>query len=119
METKVNYLVDTNIWLERLLDQDKSAIVAKFLDTVPLDQLFISDFALHSIGVIMSRLKKLKAAYPCQRHIVIITSKMLAIGENLAHGLMHCASDRYSNRSDACHFFRLRLVETNPASGGF
>ena len=59
METKVRYLVDTNIWLERLLDQDKSEIVSKFLDTVPLDQIFISDFALHSIGVIMSRLKKL------------------------------------------------------------
>lgn len=59
METKVRYLVDTNIWLERLLDQDNSEIVSKFLDTVPLDQIFISDFALHSIGVIMSRLKKL------------------------------------------------------------
>ena len=59
METKVRYLVDTNIWLERLLDQEKSDIVAKFLDTVPLDQIFISDFALHSIGLIMSRLKKL------------------------------------------------------------
>lgn len=59
METKVRYLVDTNIWLERLLDQDKSDIVSKFLDTIPLDQIFISDFALHSIGVIMSRLKRL------------------------------------------------------------
>jgi hypothetical protein len=59
LETKVRYLVDTNIWLERLLDQDKSGIVSKFLSTVSLDQIFISDFALHSIGVIMSRLKKL------------------------------------------------------------
>ena len=59
METKVRYLVDTNIWLERLLDQEKSDIVSKFLDIVPLDQIFISDFALHSIGVIMSRLKKI------------------------------------------------------------
>lgn len=55
----MRYLVDTNIWLERLLDQDKSDIVSKFLDTIPLDQIFISDFALHSIGVIMSRLKRL------------------------------------------------------------
>ena len=59
METKVRYLVDTNIWLERLLDQEKSDSVYRFLDSVPLDQIFISDFALHSIGVIMSRLKKL------------------------------------------------------------
>jgi uncharacterized protein len=59
LEIKIRYLVDTNIWLERLLDQEKSDIVSKFLDTIPLDQIFISDFALHSIGVIMSRLKKL------------------------------------------------------------
>jgi uncharacterized protein len=59
LETKIRYLIDTNIWLERLLDQDKSDIVSKFLDTVPPDQIFISDFTLHSIGVIMSRLKKL------------------------------------------------------------
>jgi uncharacterized protein len=59
LETKVRYLVDTNIWLESLLNQDKSDIVFKFLDTIPLDQIFISDFALHSIGVIMSRLNKL------------------------------------------------------------
>ena len=59
MEKKVKYLVDTNIWLERLLDQEKSDVVSKFLDSIPTDQIFISDFALHSIGVIMSRLKKL------------------------------------------------------------
>lgn len=59
METEVKYLFDTNIWLERLLDQDKSEIVFKLLNKIPLEQIFISDFALHSIAVILSRLKKL------------------------------------------------------------
>ena len=59
MAAKVRYLVDTNVWLERLLDQDKSEIVSKFLNTIPVNQLFISDFAVHSIGVILSKLKKL------------------------------------------------------------
>jgi hypothetical protein len=54
----VRYLVDTNIWLERLLDQDKSMIVSKFLDSIPPEQILISDFSLHSIGVILTRLKK-------------------------------------------------------------
>jgi predicted nucleic acid-binding protein len=58
LETKVKYLVDTNVWLERLLDQEKSSIVESFLEMMPTSQLFISDFALHSIGVILSRLKK-------------------------------------------------------------
>ena len=58
METKVRYLVDTNVWLERLLDQEKSDIVSRFFDLIPTDELFVSDFTIHSIGVILSRLKK-------------------------------------------------------------
>lgn len=50
------YLVDTNIWLERLLDQDRSGEVGDFLARVPTDQLLMSDFSLHSIGIILSRL---------------------------------------------------------------
>jgi predicted nucleic acid-binding protein len=50
------YLVDTNIWLERLLDQSRSEEVGQFLDHVPSNQLFITDFAFHSIGVILTRL---------------------------------------------------------------
>ena len=49
------YLVDTNIWLERLLDQEKSEDVEKFLDIVPSEELFISDFSFHSIGVILCK----------------------------------------------------------------
>ncbi len=48
METKVRYLVDTNVWLERLLDQEKSEIASKFLDLIPTDELFVSDFSIHS-----------------------------------------------------------------------
>ncbi len=59
MATKVRYLVDTNIWLELLLNQEKSEVVSEFLTIVPPTQLFVSDFAIHSIGVILSRLKKL------------------------------------------------------------
>jgi predicted nucleic acid-binding protein len=58
LETKVRYLVDTNVWLERLLDQDKSDISSKFLNSTPIDSIFVSDFSIHSIGVILSRLKK-------------------------------------------------------------
>ncbi|MDO9339615.1 MAG: PIN domain-containing protein [Bacteroidales bacterium] len=58
METKVRYLVDTNVWLERLLDQEKSEIASRFFNLIPTDELFVSDFSIHSIGVILSRLKK-------------------------------------------------------------
>ncbi len=52
------YLVDTNIWLERLLGQSKSDEVGQFLDHIPSNQLFITDFAFHSICVILTRLKR-------------------------------------------------------------
>jgi uncharacterized protein len=58
LETKVKYLIDTNVWLERLLDQEKSEIASRFFDLIPTDELFVSDFSIHSIGVILSRLKK-------------------------------------------------------------
>ena len=52
------YLVDTNIWLERLLGQAKSDEVGQFLDQIPSDQLFVTDFAFHSICVILTRLRQ-------------------------------------------------------------
>ena len=52
-------LVDTNIFLEILLDQEKKD-QCKFFLSDNIDQLFISDFSLHSIGVILLRNKKEK-----------------------------------------------------------
>jgi predicted nucleic acid-binding protein len=55
------YLVDTNIWLERLLDQERSGEVGSFLDHTPSNHLFVTDFSFHSIGVIMGRLNRMNA----------------------------------------------------------
>ena len=52
------FLVDTNVWLERLLDQERSEEVRRFLDATSSERLFISDFSFHSIGIIMIRLNK-------------------------------------------------------------
>jgi predicted nucleic acid-binding protein len=52
------YLVDTNVWLERLLDQTKANEVGHFLDRVSSERLFITDFAFHSIGVVMVKLDR-------------------------------------------------------------
>jgi uncharacterized protein len=50
------YLLDTNIWLERLRGQPQSATVGQLLDALPIEQMVITDFTLHSIGVILGRL---------------------------------------------------------------
>lgn len=50
------FLLDTNIWLERMLDQERADEVGLFLDRTPSGLLLMTDFTLHSIGVIMHRL---------------------------------------------------------------
>ncbi len=39
------YLLDANIWLERLLNQERSEEVKKFLDVTPDRQLALTEFA--------------------------------------------------------------------------
>jgi len=46
------YLVDTNIFLEVILGQEKKEACKNFLNT-HIGYLYISDFSLHSIGVIL------------------------------------------------------------------
>jgi hypothetical protein len=52
------FLVDANVWLELLLDQEQAGQVRDFLRAVPLGELAITDFALHSVGVILARNKR-------------------------------------------------------------
>ena len=51
------YPIDSSVFLEVLLTQGKSKICKNFLDS-NIDKLHISDFSLHSIGVILFRNKK-------------------------------------------------------------
>ena len=55
------YLIDTNVWLERLLDQDRPEEVGHFLGHIPSERLSITDFSFHSIGVVLSRLNETDA----------------------------------------------------------
>jgi len=52
------FLVDTNIWLELLLDQQRAAEVRRFLETYETSQLATTEFSLYSIGIALTRLKR-------------------------------------------------------------
>lgn len=52
------YLVDTNIFLEILLEQEMADKAEDFLRNVPAEQLHVSDFSLYSIGIILFRVGK-------------------------------------------------------------
>ena len=49
------YLLDTNVVLELLLDQDKADEVERFLRDTPPERLYLSEFALYSLGIVLFR----------------------------------------------------------------
>lgn len=51
-------LVDTNIFLEILLEQKRSEEAKDLLRKVDQHDFFISDFALHSVGLLLLRQRK-------------------------------------------------------------
>jgi len=53
------FLFDTNVFLEILLDQEKKE-TCKALLNEHIGSIYISDFSLHSIGVILLKQKKAK-----------------------------------------------------------
>ena len=42
------YLIDTNVFLEALLEQEKTLIVKSFLQSIEVEQMFMTDLTLHS-----------------------------------------------------------------------
>ena len=52
------YLADTNIFLEALLQQERTDEVQSLFQSIDLDTIFMTDLSLHSIGIILFRLKK-------------------------------------------------------------
>lgn len=55
---RLKYLLDTNVWLELLLEQEKAETVRRFLSAVDPESLAISEFSVYSICIILSKLKK-------------------------------------------------------------
>ena len=53
------YLIDTNVWLEVLLDQEESETAGEMLSQLDSRLLSLTDFACHSIGVVLTRLDKI------------------------------------------------------------
>jgi predicted nucleic acid-binding protein len=54
----MRYLVDTNVWLELLLGQEKLDECKEFFQNVDTDLIAISEFSFYSIGIILCRLNK-------------------------------------------------------------
>jgi uncharacterized protein len=55
---RLRYLVDSNVWLELLLDQLRANEVRQFFQIVQPDEIALTEFTLYSIGIITCRLNK-------------------------------------------------------------
>ena len=107
------YLVDTNIFLEILLKQEKSSICKKFLNS-NTGKLHISDFSLHSLGVILLRnnenellLKFLKDILPNVYLVSLPKDEFNSVIINSANQKLDF-DDAY--QFTVCHYYGFTLV---------
>ncbi len=52
------FLVDTNVWLEVLLEQEQAKEAKEFLQKTPARELWITDFSIYSVGIILIRTRR-------------------------------------------------------------
>jgi len=52
------FLVDTNVWLELILQQKRADEVRRFMEAYDARLLAITEFSFYSIGIILTKLKK-------------------------------------------------------------
>jgi predicted nucleic acid-binding protein len=55
------YLVDTNVWLESILEQERADEVRDFMRQVEGRLLAVSEFSIYSVCVILERMKRREA----------------------------------------------------------
>jgi predicted nucleic acid-binding protein len=55
----MRFLLDANCWLQTVRQRPHANEVAKFLADVPVDRVFITDLAVHSVAIVMGRFKML------------------------------------------------------------
>lgn len=66
-----HFLIDTNIWLQELLGRSEAMSVRRFLTAIPSEQVHTSVFAIHSVGVVLSRHKLISLYTPFIRNVIL------------------------------------------------
>jgi predicted nucleic acid-binding protein len=106
------YLVDTNVWLERLLNQAKSDEVGKFLSVVSSRELYVTDFAFHSICVILTRLARTKVLLDFVQDVFVDGEvNLLSIKPSDAHLLVEAIDTHKFDFDDAYQYVAVKQNE--------
>ena len=73
------FLIDSNVFLEGLLEQDQSIKVQSFLEKTDIENLYITNFSLHSIGILLTRIKKTKLFLDFISEVILNKIKVISI----------------------------------------
>lgn len=73
------FLVDSNIFLEGLLEQEQSTKVQSFLKETVTENLYITNFSLHSIGVLLTRVGKIKLLRGFVNDVILNRVEVLSV----------------------------------------
>ncbi len=86
------YLLDTNIILELLLDQDRADEVEFLLRSTPPEQLYLSEFALYSLGIILLRRKEYDTFLRAVQDLLVTGGlRLIRLGVDDMPGLVRAA----------------------------
>ena len=96
------YLIDTNIFLEIMLSQEQKDICKEFLVS-NIEQIYISDFSLHSIGVILFRNNK-ESIFNKFVSDIVRKIKILTLSEELYSDLSDVKKEYGLDFDDAYQF---------------
>ncbi len=89
------YLIDTNIFLEGFLEQEKSVSAKSFLEKITTDQVYISDFSLFSIGIILFKLKRKSLFLKLLNDLTVNSLKILSLDKPVLIE-MEALSEKYN-----------------------
>ncbi len=104
------FLLDTNIFLDGMLDRERADDVQAMLDRVDPSELAISDFSLFSIGIIYARHGRFR------EYLTFLDRDILEKGIRAmplpleSHGIMVEAAERYRLDFDDAYQYALAVL---------
>ncbi len=108
------FLVDTNIFLEILLKREKKESCKKFLDN-NIGNLNITDFSLHSIGVILFRYDK-EDIFQKFVEDVLPNAKLLSLPTGQYSGIINAGRNLNLDFDDAYQYSVAKYYELKLAT---
>jgi predicted nucleic acid-binding protein len=98
------YLLDTNIILEVLLDQERAAEAEQLLHNTSPEELYLSDFSLYSLGIILLHRKEHDAFLQLVDDLTTGGIGLVSLGAERMPDVIHAAQQFNLDFDDAYQY---------------